>query len=107
MSQKRNYKPKGYKPNAIDGDGDGFVQDGTEFERPVGTELHFDEPEPTQPVEVVVAPVKSADSHTVAEGENIQAVAAKYLPAGMTRQAYARKLYQLNGDFYVGKVVKL
>jgi len=28
---------EGYNPNAIDGDGDGMVQEGTEFERPVGT----------------------------------------------------------------------
>lgn len=27
--------PKGFKPNAKDGDKDGFVQDGTPFERPV------------------------------------------------------------------------
>lgn len=26
---------EGFKPDAIDGDGDGFVQDGTPFERPV------------------------------------------------------------------------
>lgn len=97
MSQKRIYKPKGYKPDAIDGDGDGFVQDGTEFERPVGTELTFEQPEV----------VEVASTHAVAEGENIQTVAAKYLPAGQTRQDYARKLYELNGDFYVGKVVKL
>jgi hypothetical protein len=29
----------GYKPNARDGDGDGLVQDGTEWERPVDTQL--------------------------------------------------------------------
>jgi hypothetical protein len=29
--------PSGYDPNATDGDGDGLVQDGTEFERPLGT----------------------------------------------------------------------
>lgn len=28
-----------YKPDAIDGDKDGLVQDGTPFQRPVGTEL--------------------------------------------------------------------
>lgn len=27
--------PKGYNPNAIDADGDGIVQEGTPFERPV------------------------------------------------------------------------
>ena len=29
----------GYNPDARDGDGDGFVQDGTEWERPVDTQL--------------------------------------------------------------------
>ena len=29
----------GYNPNARDGDGDGIVQEGTKWERPVGTEL--------------------------------------------------------------------
>lgn len=28
-----------YNPDAIDGDGDGIVQEGTEFERPAGTQL--------------------------------------------------------------------
>ena len=28
-----------YVPSALDGDGDGIVQDGTEWERPVGTEI--------------------------------------------------------------------
>ena len=30
---------EGYKSPATDGDGDGMIQDGTPFERPVGTEL--------------------------------------------------------------------
>ena len=30
-------KNEGYNPNPSDGDGDGMVQEGTEFERPVGT----------------------------------------------------------------------
>jgi hypothetical protein len=29
----------GYKPNARDGDGDGFVQDATDWERPIDTEM--------------------------------------------------------------------
>jgi hypothetical protein len=29
----------GYKSPALDGDGDGMIQDGTPFERPEGTEL--------------------------------------------------------------------
>ena len=32
-------KPAKYVPQAEDGDGDGLVQDGTEWERPVGTEI--------------------------------------------------------------------
>jgi hypothetical protein len=32
-----------YVPDATDGDGDGLVQDGTIFERPVGTELSPEE----------------------------------------------------------------
>ena len=30
-------KNEGYNPNAIDGDGDGIVQEGTEFERSIDT----------------------------------------------------------------------
>ena len=29
----------GYNPNARDGDGDGFVQDATDWERPIDTQL--------------------------------------------------------------------
>jgi hypothetical protein len=34
---------EGYRSPALDGDGDGMIQDGTPFERPVGTELTEDE----------------------------------------------------------------
>ena len=43
---KAKAKPKkkeAYKADAIDGDGDGLVQDGTAFQRPVGTELTEEE----------------------------------------------------------------
>jgi len=30
-------KDSEYNPNAVDGDGDGIVQEGTEFERPINT----------------------------------------------------------------------
>lgn len=36
-----------YNPNATDGDGDGMVQDGTKFERPVGEQLEGFNPEAT------------------------------------------------------------
>jgi hypothetical protein len=34
---------EGYKADAIDGDADGLVQDGTPFQRPEGTELTVEE----------------------------------------------------------------
>ena len=36
-----------YNPDATDGDGDGMVQDGTKFERPVGTQLEGFNPDAT------------------------------------------------------------
>ena len=107
MTQKRTYTPKprpipqGYVFNAKDGDEDGMVQDGTEFERPVGTEFFAEE------LEKVNEPVTAPTTHTLQEGENILSVAAKYLPEGKTRKEYARELYALNGDLSVGKVVRL
>lgn len=96
MSQKKTYKPKpapqGYKFNAQDGDGDGLVQDSTQFERPVGTELY--EPE-------------LSTTHVMAEGENILTIAEKYLPEGKTRNEYAKELLALNGRIAVGKVIRL
>lgn len=97
-----------YVPKAIDADGDGLVQDGTEFERPVGTELTADElieviEEMTETFIHSAAP----KTHTVLEGENIQAIAERYKPAGMTRSEYAAQLHRVNGDITPGKVVKL
>lgn len=40
--KKKSSKSK-YKADAIDGDNDGLVQDGTPFERPEGTELTEEE----------------------------------------------------------------
>jgi hypothetical protein len=40
---KPKKKKAEYNPSAIDADGDGLVQDGTVFERPVGTELSPEE----------------------------------------------------------------
>ena len=34
---------EGYRSPALDGDGDGMIQDGTPFERPVDTELTAEE----------------------------------------------------------------
>jgi hypothetical protein len=101
MTQKRTYTPKpkpipqGYVFNAKDGDGDGMVQDATEFERPVGSEFFAEELS------------KLPNSHIMAEGENILTVAQKYLPEGKTRNEYAKELVALNGNISVGSVIRL
>jgi hypothetical protein len=99
MTQKKTYKPKpkpeAYVFNAEDGDGDGWVQDGTEFERPVGREFFAEELS------------KLPDTHIMAEGENILTVAQKYLPEGKTRNEYAKELVALNGNISVGSVIRL
>ena len=109
MSAKksRNYTPKGYIPEARDGDGDGLVQDGTEFERPVGTEWTFEEVTEEPAEEPVEIPVENPGLHTVQEGENIQTIAELYKPEGMTRQDYAKELFAKNGNFYPGKTIRL
>lgn len=104
MTKRKTYTPKveGYIPQAIDGDNDGLVQDGTEFERPVGTEID-------EFVEVTVDDVviTTPGTYQVQEGENIQTVATKFLPEGMTRNEYAKKLFKLNGQIRSGQVVNL
>jgi hypothetical protein len=93
MATKKTYKPKAYVPKAVDADNDGIVQEGTEFERPVETELVVETPRPTH--------------HILQDGENIQTVAAMYLPEGWTRNEYAKLLFQLNGQVTGGQVVRL
>lgn len=104
MASKKTYKPKveGYVIAPVDGDNDGLVQDGTEFERPVGTEIDVLLEEVSETVPEMVP-----NSHVLADGENLQTVAALYLPEGMTRNEYAKKLYALNGAVSSGKVVRL
>lgn len=43
-------KPAKYVPDAVDGDGDGLVQDGTIWERPEGTEIEG-QPAPEDEIE--------------------------------------------------------
>jgi hypothetical protein len=116
-AKKRAPKPAAYVPNAIDADGDGLVQDGTEFERPVGTEIDYqvtlseddlEQPEELEELEVVqVVETPEPGTHKVLEGENILTIAERYLPEGMTRKDYAAQLYAANGDFHHGKTIRL
>lgn len=102
MASKKN----GYVPKALDADGDGMVQDGTEFERPVGTELAGELEEDTP---VIVVETKKPGTHVVAEGENWQTIAALYAPANVRRQDYAKILYDANGikDLHPGMAVRI
>lgn len=87
MTAKKATKPKvAYVPEAVDADGDGLIQDNTEFERPVDTKI---------------------ETHVVVAGENILSIAEKYKPEGVTRKEYAATLYALNGDLHEGKVIRL
>jgi hypothetical protein len=112
-AKKRTPKPVTYVPAAIDADGDGLVQDGTEFERPVGTEIDYqvtlsEQPEEPEALEVVeVVETLEPGTHKVLKGENILSIAERYLPEGVTRKDYAAQLYAANGDFHEGKTVRL
>lgn len=44
-------KTTAYVPFAEDGDGDGFIQDGTEWERPVGVEIPQEQEAPEEETE--------------------------------------------------------
>lgn len=102
---RRSTKPK-YVPKAVDADGDGLVQEGTGFERPVDTEFTEEELiEALQEPEVEV--YVSVDTYIVQEGENIQSIAEKFKPEDMTRQDYAKHLFKLNGYPHAGKEIKL
>ena len=101
---KRSTKPK-YVPKAVDADGDGLVQEGTEFERQVDTELAEEFIEALETVlEVAELPL---ETYIVQEGENIQSIAEKFKPEGMTRQDYAKYLFKVNGYPHAGKEIKL
>lgn len=107
-AKKRAPRPVTYVPNAVDGDGDGMVQDGTEFERPFGTEFTYQvtlSEEPELSLEVI--DTAKPGTHKVLEGENILTIAELYLPEGMTRKDYAAQLYAANGHFTEGKTIRL
>ena len=109
MATKKTYKPKveGYVPEALDGDGDGLVQDGTEFERPVGTEIDelLEVIETVEVPQVTVTPPQG--TVILGEGENILTIAKRHCPAGQTWQEYAKTLARLNGSVVPGQVIRL
>lgn len=75
-ASKRSYT---YKADATDGDGDGFVQDGTPFERPVAAAAEPEpQPEPVaaaEPEVVVAAPTQVAAATKRNKGKKSSAAA--------------------------------
>lgn len=96
-------KKSEYKPEAYDGDNDGLVQDGTEFERPEAEEA----------VEALVEPVEALveapKTYTVTYGDTFPSIAAKFPKTGMTNYERAKEIVALNkGGILTGKrVIKL
>jgi hypothetical protein len=116
MSRKRTYKPE-----ARDGDGDGLVQDGTVFERPIGTELTADEiserlneqPEqpPTGPAidsEAIPAP-EQPNTHIAENGDSYALLADRYPVHGLTKHQRATELFHINNASKIvpGNIIKL
>lgn len=89
-----------YKEDAYDGDNDGFVQDGTVWERP-------------EVEEVVESPSEASESpsetHTVTYGETYPSIAEKHPKAGLTNYQRSKELRALNNNtiLYGGKVIQL
>jgi hypothetical protein len=101
MTRKRTYKPK-QTPSTFEQDLEETFEDMVEEIMPEviseGLVVLQRDPE----IQKLLSSL-----HLVSEGENIQSIAAQYLPEGMTRKDYARELYRKNGDLYVGKLIHL
>lgn len=103
MATKKNT----YKPAAVDADGDGIVQEGTEFERPVGTDLpeeccmqdcgECSFSEATEAVSEATTPSQGVKVYVARDGDTYASVASQFLPEGMKKHAYATELLQKNG----------
>lgn len=104
MATKKNT----YKPTAKDGDGDGIVQDGTEFERPADcadcTDCESCEPQaentPSEALEAPSEATKSAGkvkTYTAKDGDSYALIAELYPVAGMTKHERAMQLWRDHG----------
>jgi hypothetical protein len=83
--------PEGYNPDATDGDGDGMVQDGTEFERPV--EEKVEEPAAEESIIVAEEPIAApAPAPQNEEGVFISASANKEPKAPKTAKTETEKV---------------
>lgn len=97
--------PEGFNPDATDGDGDGMVQDGTEFERPA---------EPVNAVISAPEPVETAPAITdvadgvIGTGTVTKKPAAKPKKASTTNNEETVALFSSSNLVWqgVGKIVK-
>lgn len=98
-------KPATFKPEAIDADGDGIVQEGTEFERPVDFEAQVTLSEPTseaieaalERAEIAIRANTAPKVYAAQEGDSYAAIADKFPKPGMTKHDRSSELYALNG----------
>lgn len=108
MGNKKNH----YKPEARDGDNDGFVQDGTIWERPVGevftqTDEILEVIEAADAVEAglvshespveTTAPAERPRTYVVKAGDSYASIGAKFKPADMRPFDYAQDILLANG----------
>jgi nucleoid-associated protein YgaU len=95
MSKKAEYKPEAY-----DGDNDGFVQDGTEFMRPEAE---------TVSESLTEAPEAAVETYKVTYGDTYPSIAEKFPKAGLTNYQRSKELRSLNRNSLLtgGKVIKL
>lgn len=86
-----------YNPAARDGDGDGFVQDGTEFERPVQPEPETTPSEALEAPSEVTAAEPKAKTYTAKSGDSYAFIAELHPVAGMTKHERALQLWRDHG----------
>ena len=88
-----------YKPQPVDADGDGIVQEGTEFERPVEIIEEIYEPKP----------VPNPRFYVAEEGDSYAAIADKFPKDGMSKHKRSLEIWRNNGGkfLHAGTEVKL
>jgi hypothetical protein len=102
-----------YNPAAVDADGDGMVQEGTEFERPVGTDLEFEQgivgsvlgetsegpsEAPVAVEEAAPAPITARAVFVAADGDSYATIAEQYPVPGLTKHERALQLMRFHGN---------
>ena len=95
-------KPANFNPAPVDADGDGIVQEGTEFERPIEpafeTEEEFKASKPVAP-----------STYTAKDGDSYAAIAEKFPKDGMSKHERSLEIWRNNGGKFLheGTEVKL